>query len=216
VKIVVYNDIVSTHDVPQSLYFPAKGSIHINASPVFKCCVKGMPLKSLPYTFTDLFPGTYNVQVILEDTDTMRKWFFYDEKIILSPFENINRDLKSFNYRYKWGLTFIPSAAQFYNREPIKGGIVLGVFLGSMAFTGISLYFYDYYLQRYNNLRQKGYESSYEDNQKLAKDLNDASDMMDLFSYLLIGGIVSTSIVFLYSAIDGYITMDHLYHLIYQ
>lgn len=145
--------------------------------------------KKLPHVFDNLVPGKYRVRVVLEDEKWKRNWIVHDEKVLLHNTQTAVIDRSDFIYKKYWGLCFIPSAAQFYNFEPAKGTIILTLSALSLAESITA-----YYLMESNI-----------DNIK-------ARNTYRIASW---GGIALFGGIYVYSCIDGLVTMGHLYKMFY-
>ena len=168
----------------------------------------GTEIKKLPHTFDNLEPGTYNVQMVLEDLEWKKEWTIYEEKVTLNIAETAVIDKSNFVYCKYWGLCFIPSTAQFYNFEKKKGTILLIFSVVSFLEGMITGYFMiDHYYNTYLPAR----------NNPLDEDINftQIRNKQRILSITAITGISIFGIIFTYSCIDGIITMNHLYDLFY-
>jgi hypothetical protein len=140
---------------------------------------------------------------VLPDKAGKKKWVFYDKKLTMTPFNHIPLSLGDFDYKNRLALALIPSAAQFYNREPLKGSIVLSLFLGAAALGGISLWQWDFHNSEYHN----------PDNS--LDDRNNHKEQKELFAQLFFTGIGIAAGTYCYSLIDGMVTMNEINRLIH-
>ncbi|MBN2532148.1 MAG: hypothetical protein JXB88_04620 [Spirochaetales bacterium] len=145
--------------------------------------------KKLPYVFDNLAPGKYHVRVALEDNTWKRNWVVYNEKLLLYNTRTAVIDRSDFIYKNYWSLCFIPSAAQFYNFEPVKGTVILTISALSLA-ESITAYF-------------------------LMKSNANNARIWNTYRIASWGGIAMLGSVYIYSCIDGMVTMWHLYKMLY-
>lgn len=145
--------------------------------------------EKLPFIFDNLEPGKFRVQIVLEDPGWKRNWIVHDEKILLHNTQTAVIDRSDFIYKKYWGLCFIPSAAQFYNFETGKGIVILTLSALSLAESITS-----YYIMK-SNIDNVGVHNA--------------------FKTASWGGIAIFGSLYIYSCIDGIVTMDHLYRLFY-
>ena len=126
---------------------------------------------------------------MLADTEWDREWVIHREKVTLNIAETAIIDKSDFVYRKYWGLCFIPGAVQYYNFKPLKGTAMLVI-------TGLSI---------------AGSVTSY---LLMESDLDNVP-ARNMYKTAFWGGITIASCVYIYSCIDGIITMRHLYELFY-
>jgi hypothetical protein len=209
------NDVIITKEIlftkeekDISLFFPVTGSIIVKSRENnLKAAIDGESLLHIPCKFEHIPTGTYRFKVILQELPADKNWLFYRKTINLVPEEVKIIDLTGLDYQKLWGLCFIPSAAQFYNRETNKGTIILSLFLGSAASAGISAFFASFFHAYYWEKREAG---AWEEE---VHDLYLATKHCETLFYF---SIFSASFIYLYSFIDGLSTMNHIYYLFHN
>jgi hypothetical protein len=207
-----YNNIVSTKDYTPlpSLHVPALGAIHVTADDYpFFCTLDNGSLIRSPHSFTGLSPDIYKVQVVLKDHEWKKNWIFYNKRHTLYAYQEIPVDLSGFEFEYNPYLCLLPSLAQFHNRQPAKGSIMLSLFAGFLVTAGVStalnLYFYQAYEDKAIPFSEDGLSSGYTQGE-----VDEAYLPVAICNYLITGGFIAAGLVYLYSAIDGIIVMDHV------
>jgi hypothetical protein len=202
-EITVKKQVVSTkNEEDVSLFFPVTGKIVIPAgrSPL-KGGIVGRPYMDLPASFESLVPGNYHIQIILDDIDKKKKYFIHNDHYYLNPQEVKIIDLNNILFTRNPGLCFIPSAAQFHNREPEKGWIILSLFLSFCAGGCVTYFVSDYF---FNESMNEHYQ--YPEQQNLY-----TTGLIFFISSMSAFGIAGGT--YIYSLVDGWFTMNHLYHL---
>ncbi|MBN1699955.1 MAG: hypothetical protein JW881_20770 [Spirochaetales bacterium] len=208
----VFSNIIDTTQPISPIILPSKGSVSLDFSSSFSASIDGEAPLVLPHTYGGLVPDIYRLRVFLDDPAWKKKWLIYDRRLEITPFSSLSLEQKEIiDYRDQWGLMFVPSALQFYNREPVKGALLLSAFTVSTLCTGISAFGWFYFDGEHNRLVDKWKKTG---RPSFINEANDARDMKDLCGTLIISGIVGASASWLYSAIDGTITNRHLYELI--
>jgi hypothetical protein len=207
-----YNNIISTKDYTPlpPLHLPALGAIHVTITDYpFFCTLDNGSLIRSPHSFTGLSPGTHTVQVLLKDSAWKKYWVFYNKKHTLYAYEEIPVDLSGFEFEFNTYICFVPSMTQFHNREPEKGTVLLSLFAGFLVTAGVStvlnLYFYQAYEDIAIPFNKDGLSSGY-----TQTDVDNAYLPVAICNYLITGGFIAAGLVYLYSAIDGIIVMDHV------
>lgn len=149
----------------------------------------GEEIVKLPYVFDNLESRTYHAQITLEDPEWKKKWIIYKERVTLNIAKTAIIDKSDFVYKKYWGLCFIPGAAQFYNFEKAKGTVILTLSALSLV-ESITAYFL--IQSTGGNVRRR-----------------------DVYKIASWGGIAFFGGIYIYSCIDGIVTMGHLYRLFY-
>jgi hypothetical protein len=207
----VFHDIISTRDEITPFYFTAKGSISINCPSPFKADIDSIGKTSLPIEVEGLIPGPHRVKVVLPDDNSVREWVFIDKTINLPRFSSVSLDLGRFGYKRQIGFAFIPSAAQFHNREPVKGWLVLTSILAAGVATGLSAWQWFYWDGEYNSL----WDNRYSPTAGWSEDITHAENYRNMYNIIFIGGCVLFGGIYTYSMIDGIVTMNEISDLIY-
>jgi hypothetical protein len=213
-KTTVFHDIINTTEPVSPIYLTSKGKISLDFPGSYEATINNHEFTPLPNTFDNLIPDTYRLRILLDDPEWKRKWLIYDKKSRLSPFSTLSFTRENLDYKRNWALMFIPSALQFYNREPVKGSIVLSLFIGSALCAGVSAFGWFYFEGEYEYLIDQYGEVGLP--QAKVNEGNDYLFMIELCKLLTISGIIGASVSWMYSAADGIITNNHLYDIIYK
>jgi len=146
-------------------------------------------------------PGTYSLQITLNDVLWNKEWQVYDHCLEFTPFGNITLDPESIGYRREWGYAFLPSALQFHNRQQKKGAVLLSLFTGSAILVGFSGIMWNYYENEMENQAEELKKNGWlpEETAKMNKMLYTKS----IYNILTISGIVAGIVIYSYSAVDG-------------
>jgi hypothetical protein len=218
--IIAYEKVISTEentfmeDPEIELSLPAKAGILVSESryDLLCSCNNGEP-QTLPHAFSNLEPGNYTLEVFLPDSLWNRQWILYKRKHTVYAYEQVSVNLKDDRYQKQFLYCLIPSAAQFHNHEPVKGMTILSLFSGSLLLSGISAiagYLYHMeYLDVKHAFETHGFESGY-----TQRDVDVAYMPVATCNMLITAGFIGSIIMYMYSAIDGTITMDHLDHVL--
>jgi len=207
----VYEGEVNTEEPVPPYYFSAKAEVFLDFPGRFSACFGNRQFTILPYSFTDVIPGNYRLRVLLDDPEWKRHWLYTDRIILVSPFERVVFNRESISFKNNWALLFVPSALQFHNRQPAKGTVLLTTFLATAAATAVFAGYWQYWAGEYNGWMEKRELSEF-DPQKADK----ANTNMNGFFQLFIGGIVTGAAIYIYSGIDGIVTMNHIHKLVYK
>jgi hypothetical protein len=205
-EIHVEEQLISTKkEEDVSLFFPVTGKIIMpgGRSPL-KGGIVGNPYIDLPASFESLTPGNYHIQMILDDLAKKKKYIIHDHHYYLNPQETKIIDINNVLFTYNAGLCFIPSAAQFHNREPVKGWIILSLFLSFCAGGCITYVVSDYFFHE-----SMDEQYPYPEQQDLY-----TTGLIFFISSMSAFGIAGG--IYIYSLVDGWLTMDRLYHLMHQ
>lgn len=179
----------------------------------------GTESKPLPAEFLNLKTGDYRVGVFLRDP----KWLIkipilnQTQSIAENDYNHINAVPKWVrNYKKRWYLAFAPSALQFYNHQYVKAGISVTMFSAGILTAGFSflagfLYYQYEYLQQVQDWRDQNFfrPETYESIQ------TSYDNLYALFYGMLFSGLGTALISWIYSVIDGLVTMHRLHYLIY-
>jgi hypothetical protein len=214
-KTTVFHDIINTTDAVSPIYLTSKGKIELDFPASYEVTIDNLEFTPLPHTFDNLIPDTYRVRILLDDPEWKRKWLIYDKTSRLPPFSTLSLARKNLDYRRNWGLMFVPSALQFYNREPVKGSIVLSLFIGSALCAGISAFGEFYFEGEYDRLDKK-YDGEVSWPPAKVNEGNFYLFMTELCNTLKIAGIIGGTASWMYSAVDGINTNNHLYDLVHK
>lgn len=214
-EIVASNKIFTKMNNNIELYFPITGRIIIKSgNNPFKGGIVGNNSGNLPLEYNDLPLGKYQVKVFLDDIIWKRKITFFNKMFFLKPQENKLIDLSKIKYKRLYGLCFIPSASQFYNKQPIKAAVALSGFLSCITISALSSVF-SYLYYNYDLLPKINYWKKHGESGDLSMD--DIRISYNNVSYIfwgtLIGGLSSAFIFYIFSLIDGFINMSHIYKL---
>jgi len=216
-----YSEVVSDNNLDTSnnqniaFYFPVTGSINIltdnNPASPLRVELNELPENILPYCFTEMPLGNYDIEVIAYDEEHDRRYIFYEENVYLNPDENRDVDLSYINYEKKPGYCLVPGLSQFYNRQPVKGRIVLIPFITGAVTAGLApLISYIYRKRVYEPMLEdfnvNGTNSGY-----TRTDIDETFDNIDkIFNSMLISGISTAFTASVYSLIDGAVNMRRL------
>ena len=199
-----------------NLFYPmyCKLNLESGTNPFFGS-ISENNIEELPFSYTNLFFGEYKVKIFLDDKKWNKRYYFYNKKIDLKPLEEKTIDLSTFDYKRKFGFCFIPSAAQFYNREYIKATLLLSFFMATATIAALSpLFSYIYYqydyLPKVDEWKKNGSHGKYTEDDIRTSYYNSGY----IFQGFLIGGLVSSALIWIFSMIDGIINMNHIYYLI--
>lgn len=164
----------------------------------------------LPHLFDNLTPGEYRIQMLVENLKKTRSYVLFDDKITLNAGQTVVIDKGDYEYKKNLGLCFVPSAAQFYNHEHVKGAVVLTLSLLSVAEV-ITMYFVadNYYKTVLEPRSYYGSTYSYDD-------YLESKNMYDIMQYSILGGIILFGGVYIYSCVDGIITMYEIFNILYN
>jgi hypothetical protein len=201
----VYERAIHAEKDDISLFLPVTGSIHIQSGENnLKGRINGDVYSDFPVFLDHIPPGNYQISIFLEDMVYKKAWCFYEEEIMLTPGRTQVIDVSSLDVKLLWGLCFIPSAAQYYNREPKKGEMLLSFFFLSAASAAISgIYTYGFY-EEYRNRRAAGAKE---------QSVHYLYQTAIALRHLFYCSVFMTGLCFSISCIDGFHTMNHLYHL---
>ena len=164
----------------------------------------------LPITFDALEPGKYQVKIVKEDPEWKRDWVILDKKVTLYNAQTAIIDKSDFVYKKYRGLCFIPGAAQLYNLQKKKGYILMGFAIGAIVESVIVGYFR---FTHYNNEYLSAKNNIKEDLNVI--NFSQITNTQNILTTAMWSGIILFSGIFMYSCIDGIITMEHLYDLFY-
>jgi hypothetical protein len=87
------------------------------------------PFGELQDYISNIEPGSFRLQLALPEPEKGKYWLLYDKRRKLHPFEILTIDCSNISYQKNLGMCFLPSAAQFYNREYTKAWTVLSLSL---------------------------------------------------------------------------------------
>ena len=198
-----------------SLYFNVTKKVNIfSGNNPFTGGIIGKAIGILPQTYEGVDIGEYKIKAFLDDNEWKRKLTFYNKKHYITPPGHLNIDLSVIKYEKKWQLGFIPSALQFYNRQPIKGSIIISTFMTSVTLAALSpLFAFIYY--KYDYINKINYFNSYGEKSNLTSDDIDISfkNIDNIFMGFMIGGLITALSIYIYSIIDGAVNMNHIYNL---
>ena len=214
-EIVVLNKIFTKMNDDIELYFPVTGKIIVKSgNNPFKGGIVGINFGNLPLEYNDLSLGKYRVKVFLDDIIWKRRLTFFNKMLFLKPQENKVIDLSKIKYKKLYGLCFIPSASQFYNRQPIKGAIALSGFLSFITVSILSPVF-SYLYYTYDLLPKINLWKKYKESGDLSMDDIKISykNVSYIFWGTLISGLASAFSFYMFSLIDGFININHIYKL---
>ncbi len=213
-EVVSDTEIISDNGESISLYFPVTGNINLIVdkpdSPL-RVQLNELPEKLLPYQFTEMPLGTYDIKVYVYDEEHDNKYTFVEDNLYLSPDETREIDLNYLDYRSKPGYCLVPGLAQFYNRQPVKGRIVLIAFVTGVLAIGLAPIISNIYVKRIYEPMLNDYGENGEASGYTRQDILDAGNNVDkIFNIMLISGISTCFSAFLYSLIDGAVNMKRL------
>jgi hypothetical protein len=194
--------------------YPETGSIEVAGLTPFLVSLYDKEIHTLPHSYSLLAPGIYNLKLFVKDDAWNKNWIFSDEIHILEPFSNIFLDRTGLVFEKKTWKCFIPSMAQFHNKQKIKGYIIAGVFCTTFITSCISYIIGRIAYNDYNRINtaitESGLGSGYtiSDLQKVHNTKTNATIILNI-------ALFSSAALYLYSCIDGWITMDHINNLFY-
>ncbi|MBN1983320.1 MAG: hypothetical protein JW795_17420 [Chitinivibrionales bacterium] len=196
------DDIISTKDRKSFVKsFDFTGRIKIEGpEPLFGRLSGKTELQKLPYCFSELPSGRYIAQTVLHDHEWNNDFIINEKEVIIRNAETEIIKNDSFYYEPNYALCLIPSAAQFHNYEPVKGGIIAGLsalILSEIVVTAI------WASSIYNDMNSATESNEYET-------LRSSYQTTSVF---MIGGLISAGILYLYSGIDGLINTNRLEYL---
>ncbi|MBN1699925.1 MAG: hypothetical protein JW881_20620 [Spirochaetales bacterium] len=204
---VVNERIVASERDDISVYINVTASIRISGGDNrLRAEINGETTAILPAALNHILPGNYHVRVLLSDPLDNSEWCFHEEYVELSAGETGKIDVEDIDFDYRWGLCLVPSAAQYYNREPGKGNLVLSGFLSSAAFTAATGMFAAGFYDEYTRRREAGVK------EHLADHLRQSANF---FKGLYYCGIFMAGVWYTVSCIDGWKTMDRIHGLFY-
>ena len=216
-EMIVNESEISTMDRKDiDLFFPLYCKLNLfSGTNPFYGSISENSIEKLPFTYSNLFFGEYKVKIFLDDQEWGKKYYFYNKKVNLKPLEEKTIDLSNFEYKRKFGFCFIPSAAQFYNREYVKASLLLSFFITTASLAALSpvfsyIYYYYDYLPKVDEWNKHGNDGKYTKDDITKSYYNSGY----IFQGFLIGGLVSSAIIWIFSMIDGIINMNHIYYLI--
>ncbi|MBN2536014.1 MAG: hypothetical protein JXB88_24250 [Spirochaetales bacterium] len=193
---------ISERDI--TLYVPVKGKINVvNQKKNLKASLNKGQLQEIPCSFEDLIPGQYKLSFILFDNLYNKKFILKKELIKIKPQDTVKIDAGMIEFQNAWGLLFIPSASQYYNREPLKGTILLSSFLASLLGTVTCYALVEFVFKPIVENKNAPYEEAIR--------ARDNAIMTEKFFYR---GIALTALIGICSAIDGGITMNRIRSLL--
>ena len=199
-----------------NLFYPmyCKLNLESGTNPFFGS-ISENNIEKLPFSYSNLFFGEYRIKIFLDDKKWNKKYYFYNKKINLKPLEEKTINLSNLDYKRKFGFCFIPAAAQFYNREYVKASLLLSFFMTTITITALSpLFSYIYYqydyLPKVDEWEKNGSDGKYTEDDIRTSYYNSGY----IFQGFLIGGLISSAIIWIFSVIDGIINMNHIYYLI--
>lgn len=214
-ELVTEKEISTQEEKDILLNIPITGTITlISGNNPFVGGIVGKEFKTLPFTFEGVEIGNCLIKAYLDDIKWKRKLIFYNRNHYIKPLENKIIDLSSIGYKKKWWLVVFPSALQFYNRQPIKGSILLSTFLTTITIAALSpLFAWSYrqidYVPKVNIWNEKTSNSIYTKN-----DVTTSFQNIDyIFKGFLIGGLAASFIIYISSIIDGIVNMNHIYKI---
>ncbi|MBN1698561.1 MAG: hypothetical protein JW881_13685 [Spirochaetales bacterium] len=210
--IQVSNKIISTRDELPPYYFTSRASVTIECPPPFEADAGTGESIGLPATIDDLVPGSRRIRVLLADATGSRRWVFYDRRIDLAPFQSLTLDPGDFGYRRNLMLALIPSAAQFHNREPVKGWIVLAGILAAGTAIGLTARQWAYWGGEYDGL----WDARINPPEGWVGAITEAEKQRDMYCLLFAGACVLFGGIYVYSAVDGVVTMNGMDGLIHS
>ncbi len=217
IKEVVAEEIINTEN-EENVYldFPVTGSIEFitGVNPFtgrIENSIFNEQINDLPFIYSNLPLGTYNLTAFIEDKEHDNRYVFYNEEMYLMPSGRKVIDLSDINFEKRISLYFIPSASQFHNRQRVKGSIVLSIFITSATVACLAplisyLYYKNTYVPMRNAWNDEGESSGYTE-----FEVNSAQDRVrNLFYGFLISGLSTAFTVYIYSLIDGAINMNRI------
>ena len=205
-QIIAYDNVISTKNYNDiSFHLNENGRIiKTTKDAPFSCTLYHSLKKQICNSFDNLTPGEYILTVSFNDQLWMRKWKMKTYKIPIRPFDKVYISLDDIRYKKNTSLCLVPSLCQFYNHESVKGISIISLFSGSVILTSISAIVGNYY---YYNYKENLSSYSAAEEEKAYQNIN-------IYNYLITSGVILGIISYLYSAIDGYITMEHLDNII--
>jgi hypothetical protein len=212
-SVTVYEEVIDGDDPIPPLYFHAKDSLSIECNPGFTVSFADEKPIYAPVEKKDLLPGNYRIKVLLQDLKKGSDWIFYDRTHRISSFESVSLDLEDFHFRNNRYLSLIPVAAQFNNREPVKGWIVGSLLASSLSLIGFSVYSMSYNAAMAEEMNDKWIRTG---DPKYLDDADGYYSTQYVYENILIGSIAAASLICIYSIIDGLLTNNHMHKLIYN
>ncbi len=167
---------------------------------------------SAPAVVDQIPVGHYINRIFIRDGND--KHYFYFSELNIFPGTEAIIDISDIQYKALYGLAAIPSALQFYNRDYIKAGLILGGFTMCTLIGALSGFFSDlYYTNIYKTASDRwnlyGVNSGYTVDQIEA--LYEGINIV--FLATLIPFIVISLGIWIYSVVDGVLKMNRLLQL---
>lgn len=218
---IIHDRVFSTNNQKNnSMYFEVPlGKINITGQDglFFTSINSKHELLLTPVIYDRLFPGTYKIYGYINDKQKAKKYFLFKKKYKIEPFEHINLDLDNIKYKRMIGLGFIPSASQFYHRQPVKAGFILGGISTTLITAAFSpLISWAYYQLEYKK-KADLWNSYGEDSGYTREEIDQIYSNIDYIFYgILAAGLSSSFIIWLISLIDGVYTSNYIHKLKYS
>ncbi len=216
----MYSEIVSNTEINTksgesiSKYFSVTGNIEFmvdNPDSPLRAQINELPEQILPYEFTEMPLGTYDIKVYVYDEEHDNKYIFAEESIFLNPGETLPYNFDYIQYVKKPGYCLIPGLAQFYNRQRTKGVIIIVMFAVGVTTVALAPLISNLYEKRVYEPMLNDYN---ENGVGTREEVEQAERNVGIIFYtMLISGISTCFSTFLYSLIDGAINMKRLNNL---
>lgn len=217
----LYSELVSEETINTKnsenieLYFPLTGGISVltdnNPAYPLKISINNGPEKILPFAYSEMPLGNYDIEVYAYDPVHENKYVFYEENIYLDPGKNLELDLSHIKYRTKPGYVFVPALSQFYNRQPVKGRVLLITFITGVVTACLAPLVSHIYRKRVYEVMVKDYNENGTDSGYSRSDIDAAHENIDkILNSMLISGCSTAFSAYIYSLIDGAVNMRRL------
>ncbi|HOV14597.1 MAG TPA: hypothetical protein PK771_09960 [Spirochaetota bacterium] len=207
---------ITTRDYKDKQYdFSTDGELEIkNDNNNFEIVIQDQKGETIS-SFKQFLNGYYNISVFLNDVEWKNRILLFNNKIDIPPFEKKVFNTSTIKYKPMWGYCMIPGGSQLYNKQNIKGSIIISSFSAFSLFTFLSpligyAFYVNDYLKKVNDWNTLGIGSGL----KPIDIENSYNNAGYIFIGCLVGGIVATLIVWIYSITDGFINTNHINHLV--
>lgn len=205
-QIIAIKQLPPSHHEDITLTIPVQGRITVHDSHRQLQVAINNENRSLPADFTLLDPGFYRVKVFTYDTLFKKNLVYFNKRLYLYPGEQKVINPRHLLFTKKPGLCLLPGGAQWYLNEKAKSTAIISLFSASLGATaallatGFTTYHYEYV-----------------EKLKLMDSRTPATDRALITASNILWSSIATGavslVIYLYSLIDGAVTMHRMYRV---